>query len=238
MRLHRFYVSQPLGEDVVINDVSIIKQWSKVFRYTIGDFVILFNGDGNDVTFSISSLTTKECKLTHVHTIPSYIPSKKITLYLSCIKKDNFELVVQKATELGITTIVPIISERSEKKNLNEERLIKIAIEASEQCGRGDIPSISAIISLGEALQTISNNTEASSFVLQIGGQPIQSISVVEKFSTHSSINLFIGPEGGWSAVEESLFSESMTMPLSLGSTVLRAETAAITACAFASLSN
>lgn len=232
MRLHRFYVSQPLGEDVVINDVSIIKQWSKVFRYTIGDFVILFNGNGDDVTFSISSLVAKECKLTRIDTVPSYIPSKKITLYLSCIKKDNFELVVQKATELGITTIVPIISERSEKKNLNEGRLIKIAIEASEQCGRGDIPSISTIVSLENALKSIQNTKDTFSFVLQMGGTPIREVSIQEKITSSASGAIFIGPEGGWGTQEESLFTESGITSISLGQNVLRAETAAIVACA------
>ena len=236
MRLHRFYVSQPLGEDVVINDVSIIKQWSKVFRYTIGDFVILFNGNGDDITFSISSLVAKECKLTRVDTASSYIPSKKITLYLSCIKKDNFELVVQKATELGITTIVPIISERSEKKNLNEGRLIKIAIEASEQCSRGDIPSISTIVSLEKALKSLQTTKDTFSFVLQIGGTPIREVSIQEKITSSASGTIFIGPEGGWSPEEESLFTESGITSISLGQTVLRAETAAIVACTFTSL--
>src|SRR3989344_4651486 len=153
MRLHRFYVLQPLGEEVVINDVSTIKQWTKVFRYKKADFVVLFDGVGSDGTYSIESISPKECVLLRAKVSPSYIPEKKVTLYVSIIKKDNFELVVQKATELGITTIIPILSERSEKKNLNEKRLQKIAIESSEQCGRGDIPTIMPIVSLSHVLQ-------------------------------------------------------------------------------------
>lgn len=232
MRLHRFYVTQPLGEEVVISDVSLIKQWTQVFRYKKTDQVILFNGDGNDVVFSISSLNKKDCELARMRETPSYIPTKRVTLYLSCIKKDNFELVVQKATELGVTSIVPIISERSEKKNINEERLNKIAIESSEQCGRGDIPVISPIIPLASALDALSQDKNTS-FVLQMGGKSIQDKEIQEKIKGGSSINLFVGPEGGWGPQGEELFASREITSISLGETVLRAETAGIVACAF-----
>ncbi|MCF7844179.1 16S rRNA (uracil(1498)-N(3))-methyltransferase [Candidatus Gracilibacteria bacterium] len=229
MRLHRFYVSQPLGEEVVIEDVSKIKQWIKVFRYSVGDFVILFNGDSNDYTYSIDSVSDKKCSLVLHKKLPSYIPSRKINLYLSVIKKDNFELVVQKATELGVTAIIPIISERSEKKNLNDDRLHKIAMEAGEQCGRGDIPTISPILSLSKALEVIP--TADRSIFLQINGTPFNDKVLQEKIRSSSNLNLFIGPEGGWSDDEEILFSKYNISSVSLGNTVLRAETAAIATC-------
>lgn len=234
MRLHRFYVVQPLGEDVVINDVSLIKQWTNVFRYTINDLVILFNGDGNDTTFSIVSIDKKECVLTRTEQMPSFIPNKKVTLFLSCIKKDNFELVAQKVTEIGVTSIVPIISERSEKKNLNHERLKKIVIEASEQCGRGDIPVISSIVSLEESLAKVLKDLSTTSIVLQMNGSSWKDFITQKSKDGISSLNLFIGPEGGWSPSEEALFKEHLVIPVSLGETVLRAETAAILACGFA----
>ena len=231
MRLHRFYVLQPLGEDVVIDDVSTIKQWAKVFRYKKGDFVILFNGEGNDVTYCIETISSKECNLSRTKLSPSYIPNKKVTLYLSVIKKDNFELVVQKATELGVSTIIPILSERSEKKNLNEERLKTIAIEASEQCGRGDVPTILPIISLTDVLETTLPHE--ISLLLQIGGKDLKENSIQKLLEESKNIALFVGPEGGWSENEEKLFKEKEIISVSIGDTVLRAETAAIVACAF-----
>lgn len=231
MRLHRFYVLQPLGEDVVIDDVSTIKQWSKVFRYKKGDFVILFNGEGTDATYCIDDISSKECNLSRTKLSPSYIPNKKITLYLSVIKKDNFELVVQKATELGVSAIIPILSERSEKKNLNEERLKVIAIEASEQCGRGDIPIILPIVSLSDALE--ADLPYDFSILLQMGGKTFKETSLQKKVDDSKNIALFIGPEGGWSENEEKLFKNKYIEPVSLGGTVLRAETAAIVSCAF-----
>ena len=226
MRLHRFYVPQPLGEDVVIDDVSTIKQWVKVFRYTKGDFVILFNGEGIDVTYILSSISSSLCTLVKTKHSPAIVPTRNITLYLSVIKKDNFELVVQKATELGVTTIVPILSERSEKKNLNEERLKTIATEALEQSGRGDVITIQKITSLPDVLSTLSG----TAYLCDIGGKNIRTI--IPPPNDQKTV-VFIGPEGGWTAHELELFKEKGVYTLSLGKTVLRAETAAIVTCGF-----
>lgn len=230
MRVHRFYVSQPLGEEVVISDVSIIKQWAKVFRYKKGDFVVLFNGNEGDITYCIDNISTKNATLVFSNKQPAYIPEKNITLYLSVIKKDNFELVVQKATEIGVATIVPIISERSEKKGLNEERLNKIAIEASEQSGRGDIPTIMPIVSLSDVLD--SNPPHEAMYVLHMTGISLNENSIKNKIDNSKNIALFIGPEGGWSDNEEKLFTDKNIISISIGKTTLRAETAAIVGCA------
>jgi 16S rRNA (uracil1498-N3)-methyltransferase len=223
MRLHRFYVAQPLGEEVVILDVSLIKQWAKVFRYTKGDLVVLFDGSGTDVTYIIDTISHNECILHKSSSSLNYIPKKKITLYLSLIKKDNFELAAQKATELGVSSIVPIISERSEKKGLNEERLQKILIESAEQCGRGDIPTLLPIIDLRNMLEMKSLHDML--LVSHMTGISLSEAGTLEKAT---SIGIFVGPEGGWSEPEELLFKEHDVTSVSLGKTVLRAETAAI----------
>lgn len=227
MRLHRFYVSQPLGEEVVIDDVSLIKQWSNVFRYTKGDLIVLFNGEGSDITYSFTSLSSKNASLLVQKKSPSYVPSTEITLYLSLIKGDNFELVVQKATELGVSYIVPILSERSEKKGLNLERLKKISIESSEQSGRGDIPTILPITTLTEILA--NKPPHEISYVLDISGNYFH-----KEKTGYKNIGLFIGPEGGWSDGEMQKFKENMVVCVSLGKTTLRAETAAIVSIAYA----
>lgn len=229
MRLHRFYISQPLGEEVVIEDVSLVSQLTKVFRYTQGDFIILFNGDGNDYCYSITDLTKKTVACTRTKTTPSYIPTQKITLCMSVIRKDTFELVVQKATELGVTTIVPIMTLRSEKKNLSFERLEKIIIEASEQCGRGDIPVITPITTLDSVL--VQPADAHVRVMLHMGEESLLSKreELMQK-AKNSSLVLFIGPEGGWDDDEIHLMKTHNVHSCSLGKTVLRAETAAIVA--------
>jgi len=223
MRLHRFCILQPLGEEVVINDVSLVNQWTKVFRYTVSDFVILFNGDGHDYCYSIQEIHKKSCVLKLTKTSPSYIPSQKITLCLSLIKKDNFELAVQKATELGVTTIVPVLSSRSEKKNLSFERLEKIAVESAEQCGRGDIPNILPITTLKETLLSLTDNQQA--IFLNMGGKPFHE---AKKNLGKKEAVIFIGPEGGWSSEDITITEEMGIQSYALGETVLRAETAVI----------
>ena len=226
MRLHRFYVLQPLGEEVVIQDVSLVTQWFTVFRYRTGDSVILFNGDGNDYQYTLQSITKKDCVLVFVRKQETYIPPSQVTLYLSIIKKDNFELVVQKATELGVTTIVPILSSRSEKKNLSMERLRKIAVEASEQCGRGDIPTLAEIAPLNTISKEHCNGKNVLLFSLYCKSLKGDLPTLREKH-----ILLFIGPEGGWSEADIAHLTDCGALSYSLGKTTLRAETAAIAAC-------
>jgi 16S rRNA (uracil1498-N3)-methyltransferase len=239
MRLHRFYVSQPLGEVVVTKDVSIIKQWLKVFRYKEGNSVILFNGDGNNVTYELTETSLTSCSLKRTSTSPSFIPSRKSFLFISLIKKDLFELVVEKATECGITDIVPILTDHTEKKNIDTNRLEIISKEASEQSGRGDVVTIHPIHQIKEAFLLASSEvTPDNIYVTTLFGKKM-SECVQEKNNTSektTSIAFFVGPEGGWSPVEETFFETESCTRISLGETTLRAETAGITCAILSSI--
>lgn len=238
MRLHRFYVTQPLGEDVVIEEASLLKQWTQVFRYTDGNFVILFNGDGLDHRYTFSSVTKKACKLTHAEGMQATMPKRKSFLYLANIKKDAFEWTVQKAVELGITDIVPISTDHTEKKNLNYRRLETIIQEASEQSGRGDIPVLHESSSFKAILASLSLQGVLPSQVIffTLLGEPWQNFvltnikkeDVSQGYQEDGSVASIIGPEGGWSKEEESFAEEHNFRRISLGRTTLRADTAGI----------
>jgi 16S rRNA (uracil1498-N3)-methyltransferase len=239
MRLHRFYVSQPLGEEVVIEDVSIIKQWLKVFRYKEGDLVILFNGAGTDYTYALSETSPLACKLSYASRAANYIPGRRSILFMSLIKKDLFELVVEKATECGVTDIIPIVTERTEKKNTDVKRLMLISKEAAEQCGRGSLLNLHESQTLAEAIDFAASipvegkNTYATSFF----GVPATELFYDRKSSDGAfPVAFFVGPEGGWTEKEEQLFVEKNITKISLGKTVLRAETAGITCAILTSL--
>lgn len=221
MRLHRFYLQQSLGEDFELVDKELVFQIKNVLRKKEGDSVTIFSGSGYDFLYEIEKFGEKNIKLSFKEKKESILPKKNITLYLSIIKKDNFELVLQKAVELGVKKVVGIISSRSEKKDLNMERLEKIKKEALEQSGRGDDVVISPIISLEEALNGLDSNDVNISFSLN--GESLGSFK-----SENKNINLFVGPEGGWTEEEEKMFKEKGVKGIALTETTLRAETASI----------
>lgn len=246
MRIHRFYIENQIeNKDLGISDERLVHQWRHVFRYNVGSEVVLFNGSGFEYECVISFISNREAKLEVVSKNPSIIPNTNVTLYQSLIKKDNFEWIAEKATELGVTKIVPVVSERSEKKNINEDRLKKILIEASEQCGRGDVPELGEITDLEDAIQSVENI-----IIFDKSGSPEESTSGVyanflgRKLAPvlapprsqatpevlSSGVSIFIGPEGGWSEKEINMFKERGAHICSLGPLTLRAETAAIVA--------
>ncbi len=225
MRLHRFFIETPIdGTSVPILDEKLIHQWKNVFRYTEGDEVTLFDGGGFEYLAKIEYLDSKKAQVSIISKKEGIIPSKKITLYQSLVKKDKMEWIAEKATELGVSKIVPMISERSEKKDLNLDRIRKIVIEASEQCGRANVPEIGEIMNLESGIM----NYAKSAIVLDPSG----SSSHDSYFINHNSFALFIGPEGGWSLSELDLFKQKGAQVISLGPLTLRAETAAIAALA------
>lgn len=225
MRLHRFFIKERVvAEKFCISDERLIHQWRNVFRYNVGSQVVLFDGSGGEFDAVIERMTNREADVSIISKRKGVIPEKKITLYQSLIKKDNMEWIAEKATELGVSKIVPVVSERSEKKGLNIERLEKIIVEASEQCGRADVPVLGSILSLDDAMQSAENIVVFDSSGVSFDPS---------LFSTdYKLLSIFIGPEGGWSETEIEKFKKAGAQFYSLGKLTLRAETAAIAALA------
>ncbi len=234
MRLHRFYVTEPIGnkKEITINNAELVNQIQRVFRLKKGDSIIIFDGSGSDYTCLIEEFGKATIDLIIEEANKSrYVPEREIILCAAIVKKDTFEWIVEKATELGVAKIVPIVSERSEKKSLNEERLKKIAIEASEQCGRGDVPII-------ESIKTLEDEVGLRPNLGDVGLRPDK----VTKIAFHTEgesvsrshlagvgpITIFIGPEGGWSPAEIESFHKNNIPIYCLGHQILRAETAVV----------
>jgi 16S rRNA (uracil1498-N3)-methyltransferase len=154
MRVHRFYTATPIKETKFdITDRDMLHQWKSVFRYNVGSQVILFDGSGVDYLCMITSIRNLGATVEVIENKEVSMKRNNVYLCMAMIKKDNFELVTQKVTEIGVTHIIPILCEHSEKKKLNMERLNKIVLEASEQSGRGDIPTVHDIQTLEEVFQ-------------------------------------------------------------------------------------
>ena len=224
MRLHRFYVNAPItSETFDVTDKDLIHQWKSVFRYNVGSQVIAFDGSGTDYLCLISSSRNSGATLAVVLKMPGgEKPKRDLWLCLGLIKKDNFELAVEKAVEIGATHIIPVLCERSEKKKLNMERLHKIIIETAEQSGRGDIPTIYNIIELPQLLD--GNLLPNRAIFMNLEGVGIDTV----KNDDPKELAVFIGPEGGWGDLEVKNFALHNIPAISLGTQVLRAETAAI----------
>lgn len=236
MRLHRFFIDKEIGEEkLAVCDERLIHQWRNVFRYNVGSEVVVFDGRGFEFDTVIESLNNREAVLSIVSKKEGILPRNKIILYQSLIKKDKMEWVVEKATELGVSKIVPIVSERSEKKGFNVDRAKKIAIEAAEQCGRCDVPAIESIQELLGSIQGL----EGEIIIFDKSGTPLDASL---KSNDYEPISIFIGPEGGWTPKELELFSaiggsasggkQKGAQVYSLGPLTLRAETAATVALA------
>ncbi len=256
MRLHRFYISpedfapksglsKETHQEIHIGDAGkseegsdherLIHQWRDIFRFGAGDRVLLFNKEAGEWLAEFISLDKKrgavlkviEQNLAEIVGIDRFISQKNTTLYMAIIKNSNFDLVVEKATELGVSKIVPIVTERTVKSGLNFERLRKLTIEASEQSGRIDIPEISENMNLDNALSDAKQLIENKSVFF--GHISREDMGFVEtKSSDLAPVALFIGPEGGWTDEEVIKFADVGVIPLTLGQFVLRAETAAI----------
>lgn len=163
-------------------------------------------------------------------------PNCKITLAMALIRKEKFELVLQKATELGVSRIVPFESSRcvvhakSEKKDKQKARWESIILEASEQCKRNIVPELSDIVSFND-LKDYQSKGNYACYENAYGNA--QFLSQIAK--NDDSITIVIGPEGGFSLDEVKQLEEMGYTSITLGSRILRAETAAMYACSVVS---
>ena len=164
-------------------------------------------------------------------------------LYLAVFKFDHFEWAVEKATELGVAAITPILARRTEKHLAQAaakrvERWRRIAHEASQQARRVTVPEIAdptplkpTLAQAGHPMRLLLSETEQNLTIADVLRQSTASTADVSQECTHA---IAIGPEGGWTADEMALFTEHQWLSVTLGPRILRAETAAIAAIAIA----
>ena len=233
MKLHRYFVDNrafpkkelpPEGVDFNLVDKGLINQWRNVLRMEVCDKAILFDGGGDEALCEFVSLSKNLAEFKVIEKKHGLIPTREVTLYLALIKKDNFEFVLEKATELGVSRIVPVQADRSEKKGVNYERAQRILREASEQSGRATVPTIDEIISVDKLPSEV------------VVFDPRGTISARKYFikNATAAVSLFVGPEGGFTDAEIESFRARNIPIVSTGTQILRAETAAIVALTLA----
>lgn len=226
MRLHRFYIdpnSFQLKHDFWLHNDPLLHQWTKVLRYQTGQQVVLFDGIETERLYEIVVLKPDEAHLRLVTDFERQVPKKDVYLMWSLLKKDKNDWVLQKGTELGVSHFLPLLAERSEKTGFDTERALKILIEAAEQCGRSDIPTVREPMLVKTAVEHMGSAVKL--LVCEQG-------TVGDAAFSAPKVGLLVGPEGGWSDQEQAVFKEHSLEYIGLGNFTLRAETAAVVAAA------
>ena len=197
----------------------------KVLRLNAGDEIHVFDGRGNEYKCLILEFENKRAIARVLMQVEPTEPESPIDLNLAValIKGDKFDLVIQKAVELGVSKVVPIITMRSDVKAKNVgkklERWRKIIIEASKQCGRATLMEI-------EAPQEFSELIDSAGGTLVLFSE--KNGDLFSNLKADKKITAVVGPEGGWDKSEIEAAQKSGFEVVTLGGRILRAETAAI----------
>lgn len=231
MRIPRLYIDQDLSPDSECElPTSRAHYLSNVLRLQPGRLLIVFNGQGGEYRAELVSANRK----TAVIQLSDFVEGDKEShldceLAIAVSKGDRMDWIVQKATELGVKKITPLLSERNELK-LNKERWQKkinhwgeIIISACEQSGRNILPKLDEQKSLPAFLDRCEAECK---LVLHTA----ESTTSIDKISKPQQVSLLIGPEGGLSDAEVDLAKQKNFLPCLFGPRVLRTETAPVTA--------
>ncbi|TZF90027.1 16S rRNA (uracil(1498)-N(3))-methyltransferase [Cognatilysobacter lacus] len=235
MRLTRIHVDQPLasGADIALPEGAAL-HLTRVLRLGVDDACIAFNGDGNDYAARIASIGKREVRLRvgEATRVDRESPLQ-MTLLQGVAKGEKMDLVLQKATELGVQSVVPVWSQRSDVK-LDGERAAKrldhwrsVVASACEQCGRAVVPQVAAPVSLQAALATLAPH-DARLLLDPAGSHSIRSLAL----EASASLCIAVGPEGGWSPLDREQLQAAGFGGLRLGPRILRTETAGLAAIA------
>lgn len=228
MNLTRSFVNQEffLNKKIIL-EKSSSHHLIKVLRKKEGDEIVLFDGKGNSCLGVISKIYRSEVQLDVIDIFEKSLRHGiEINLGQSLIKNDPFNLTIQKATELGVTSFHPLITDRSELKiKMTRNRSLRwnlIARGACEQCGENWLPIIEDPIKLD---RWAANEESKIKIVLYPNAD-----NKISDFKYKDSVSLAIGPEGDFSDYEVDSLTEKGFIPVSIGKRILRAETAAISA--------
>lgn len=201
---------------------------ANVLRMRIGDVLYVFDGKSGEYAAKITEINKHGVSAVLLEKTYEMQVSPDVWLLFAPLKKDKTDMVIQKATELGVTQIIPVQTTYTNAEKVRTERFEMQAIEAAEQCRRLDVPKIADCLSLNKILENW--NPERTLFFLDErgGGQKIY-----EAMANSNKAAVLVGPEGGFSKEEaEKLRRLSFVKSVSLGKRILRAETAAIAALA------
>jgi 16S rRNA (uracil1498-N3)-methyltransferase len=225
----RLFVPGPLGAGVQVSlDGGQAHYLGKVMRVSAGDAVVLCDDRTGEWLAEVSAAGKRDVMLTVVRQLREREAVPDLWLCPALIKKDRFDLVLEKATELGVSAIRPVLTRRCVADKLNPERARTIVTEAAEQCARTALPALAEPAKLDALLREWPEGRRLF-FADEEGGAP-----AAAAFAAHPGpAALLIGPEGGFDDAERAAIrAHPAAQAITLGPRILRAETAAIGAAA------
>ena len=216
----RLFVDCPLSANVQVTlDNKKQHYLLHVMRCKEDDFILCFNGQDGEWRCRLKT-SKKQAALIAIEQARPQVTSPFCALCPALIKKDNMDLVLQKATELGITDIYPIISDRTVHAHFNRAHAQSVVQEAAEQCERITLPIIHEPTALKQLVKLLPKT--CTNYYL--AERATQTNTLPQK----GDLAFFVGPEGGWTPQEIAFFEKNAFHPLHLSVGILRAETASI----------
>lgn len=235
-KMHRFYVdSAGWNDSEVILSPASEHHLIDVLRVAGGEMVMLFDGRGRCASARVSFEKGHRAllKISEVFYSPEYKPS--ISLFQALPKGTRMDFIVEKATELGVRAVYPVVTERvvvrlndEEKKEERRGRWQRIAISAAEQSGVNWVPEIKPVMDIGRIVQTGKEYDVFLVGALTRDVKPLREVMAEVRRMQPAKVALLIGPEGDLAPLELKLATDAGAVPVSFGPNVFRVETAAV----------
>ncbi len=223
----RLFIDTPLSEGACFSCPREQHNYlCNVLRLKSGDEILVFNGREGEWRARITNVSKRTCQLTFEECVRKQEDGPQISYLFAPLKRARLDYMVQKAVELGVARLSPVLTQHTMVKRVNLQRMTSNAIEAAEQCAILRIPKIDEPVSLQRAIESWPKQRP-----LILADEAAEISNPVEKLKTlqPGPVGVLIGPEGGFSQSErETLLSKPFITRLSLGPRIMRADTAAV----------
>lgn len=234
--MRRFFTEPQNIKDGVVEIFEDAKHIEKVLRMNCGDEVIVFDGTGFEYKAKLVSIEKNLCRAEILEKNLSLSePKTQVILYQGLPKSGKMELIIQKAVELGVARVVPVVMDRCvvklSGKAAGEEKAArwnKVSVEAAKQCGRGKVPFVDAPVGFETAVMQLAKMQLAIMPYEVLGHEGKTGLKkLLAENKDAASIGILVGPEGGFSEEEAQLAVANGINPVGLGKRILRTETVA-----------
>ena len=238
--MHRFFIpAEWIDQERVVITGRQVHQLRNVLRLVASDRIVVLDNTGFEYEVELERVSRGYVSGLVKEIRSAAEPQTKVTLYQALLKGSKFESIIQKCTELGVVALVPMVCQRCVAANRvsekNLERWRRIIVEAAEQSGRGKLPALEPEVPFEEACQSAEGfsllaweGEKALGLRTALRGEIYRQRIISEK--NPLSVNLFIGPEGGFSPAEVEFAQGCGIVRVTLGNRLLRAETAGLVA--------